>query len=182
MGAGKGKSRRASAARIAGSAAGGVVSGRIRKQKFLERMGTVSGGLGATQVEMLVEMAEAMVGPVEATANPDSDFADKRFVGAFGDILQMHHALSNESFTKDKLEFALERILQRLGKEAKLAPPGNPGHDLVAGGERWSVKTQADAQINRDSVMISKFMELGSGDWTDLGSLRDSMLEHMTHY
>lgn len=172
--------------RRSGSAAeDNAVSGRVRKQNSLDRLEVLSGSLGATQVEILAEMAAMMTAPVKVKINPVSDFVNKRFAGALGDILQMHHALSTESFTKDKFEFALERIFHRLGVEAELAPPGNPGHDLTVDGERWSLKTQADARIDSESVMISKFMELGKGEWgspENLGSLRDSMLKHMDGY
>jgi type II restriction enzyme len=115
-----------------------------------------------------------------------SDFVDDRFLADFGDTLRLHHVFSAEPFTKDKFEFAVERIAILCGRDAKLARKGNPGHDLTIDRQRISLKTQADRGIKEHEVHISKFMELGRGLWstnvTDLHGLRDQFLHHMTSY
>lgn len=114
-----------------------------------------------------------------------SDFADAAFGQAFGDILVIHHVLSQESFTKDKFEHGLASVLRLLGHDAELAPRGNAGDDLRMDGEKWSLKTQADRSIKPDRIHISKFMELGRGQWVteaDLAGLRDRMFAHMQNY
>lgn len=119
------------------------------------------------------------------TVNAQSDFADDAFGTEFGDLLVIHHVLSQESFTKDKFEHGLAGVLRRLGHDAELAPRGNPGEDVHVDGELWSLKTQADAGIKPDAIHISKFMELGKGQWVteaDLAGLRDRMFQHMQNY
>ncbi|MBF0507678.1 MAG: hypothetical protein HQK57_01975 [Deltaproteobacteria bacterium] len=49
-----------------------------------------------------------------------------------------------------------------------------------------SLKTQADRGIRENKIWISKFMELGKGNWTDkpddLKRLRDMFLSHLNNY
>lgn len=63
---------------------------------------------------------------------------------------------------------------------------GNPGHDITINGVRFSLKTQADKSLKVGYVHISKFMELGKGDWIDkeedLLGLREQFLRHMRNY
>ena len=118
--------------------------------------------------------------------NLNSDIATEEFVRDFGDVLRIHHAFSNEPFSKDKFEFALEKILYNLGRHAVLAQKGNPGYDIKIDSQTFSLKTQADKQLKEDSIHISKFMELGKGKWEnsieDLSGLRDQFLFHMKNY
>lgn len=105
-----------------------------------------------------------------------SDFMTGDMAEGFADILRAHHRVSREPFTKDKFEHAMERLLQGAEHDATLAPRGYPGRDLDVDGARWSLKTQADANIKMDEIHISKFMELGRGVWEseeDLPGLRD---------
>lgn len=137
------------------------------------------------RLEVIALMVQAFSVEMDARTLSDSDFASAAFAEAFGDVLLIHHTLSSESFTKDKFEHGLQAILRRLGHEATLAPRGNPGHDITVGTERWSLKTQADRGIKSDRIHISKFMELGRGQWrdeSDLVGLRERMFEHMRAY
>jgi len=135
------------------------------------------------QLERVEVFVRALTEPPVCTF-VGKDFT-KAFAHAFNDRLRFHHQTSAEPFTKDKSEYAMVAILNGLGRKAALAPKGNPGHDLTVDGERWSLKTQADAGIKRDSLWISKFMELGKGKWktdADLAALRDQFLKHLTAY
>jgi hypothetical protein len=63
---------------------------------------------------------------------------------------------------------------------ALLEPP-----DSTSSKEGFATETQADASIKRDSLHISKFMELGRGRWeaeADLAGLHDQMFHHMESY
>ena len=42
----------------------------------------------------------------------------------FGDVLRIHHCFSKESLSKDRFEYAFERILNQCGKRAALAANG----------------------------------------------------------
>ena len=144
---------------------------------------------GLTQPQL--EFIESVVGQfrkpfITIHRYPESDFIDERFLHDFGDVLRIHHCFSKESLSKDRFEYAFERILNQCGRPAVLAPKGNPGHDITIKGVPCSLKTQADATIKADKVHISKFMELGKGKWSasvkDLEGLRDQFFEHMTAY
>lgn len=115
-----------------------------------------------------------------------SDLFDAEVLENFGDALRIHHAFSIEPFSKDKFEYVLEQILKMSGRSADLASKGNRGHDITINGLRVSLKTQADNNLKRDKIWISKFMELGRGQWTDnpedLKGLLSLFLEHMAGY
>jgi hypothetical protein len=103
-----------------------------------------------------------------------------------GDGVRLHHCFSKEAFSKDKFEYLMERAVNLCGGKAELAPKGNPGHDITINRVRFSLKTQADKSIKRGFVHISKFMELGKGQWSDkdedLIGLRDRFFDHMKAY
>jgi type II restriction enzyme len=146
---------------------------------------------------MLTKLTDGQLGWIEAIITQfDSPFAFTRteasdivtpcVLGDFGDSLRIHHCFSKEAFTKDKFEYAWERVLTLCGVPATLAPRGNPGHDITIAGVKFSLKTQANKGISRSRLHISKFMELGKGQWgdneTDLIGLRDQFFKHMESY
>lgn len=115
-----------------------------------------------------------------------SDLINDRMLVDLGDVLRLHHVTSAEPFTKDRFEYAIERLGPIVGLPAKRAPRGNPGHDLTLGDERFSLKTQADVGIKVHKIHISKYMELGKGIWTDepthLIGLRAQFFAHTERY
>lgn len=98
----------------------------------------------------------------------------------FGDVLRLHHCFSREPFSKDKFEYALESVLRASGAEAELAPRGQRGYDIRIENENFSLKTEAAKAIQQGMIHISKFMELGGGQWgnnhQDLVGLRAQFL------
>jgi len=120
--------------------------------------------------------------PHEFHRKKDSDLITELVLETLGDALRIHHAFSRQALSKDRFEFALERSLNRGGIQAELVTSRtNRGHDITIRGVPVSLKTQADAGIRVGSLHISKFMELGKGDW-ELPLLRDMFLEHMRSY
>lgn len=114
--------------------------------------------------------------------NPESDFLSEAVVESLGDLLQIHHAFSRQALSKDRFEFALEQALQQSQIPAQLTESRtHPGQDIVIRGVPCSLKTEAAKNISRTHVHISKYMELGKGEW-DLGLLRDRFLHHMRSY
>ncbi|MBI5740204.1 MAG: restriction endonuclease [Nitrospirae bacterium] len=115
-----------------------------------------------------------------------SDLFDETILQNFGDAMRVHHSFSSEPFSKDKFEYVLVKVLKMSGHKAALAPKGNPGHDATADGIKLSLKTQADKGVKEDIIWISKFMELGKGNWgnnpEDLVGLRQQFLAHMKAY
>ncbi len=102
----------------------------------------------------------------------------------FGDVLRLHHSFSREPFSKDKFEYALERVLLEAKADAQLVPRGTRGHDIIIDSERFSLKTEAAKAIREHTIHISKFMELGGGKWgdnpEDLIGLRDQFLTNLS--
>ncbi len=113
----------------------------------------------------------------------DSQLITPQVLEDFGDVLRLHHSFSREPFSKDKFEYALERVLLESNVNAQLAPQGARGYDLGIDSERFSLKTEAARTIKENTIHISKFMELGSGKWgddpVDLVGLRDQFMTNL---
>ncbi|MBK7271461.1 MAG: hypothetical protein IPI07_18800 [Flavobacteriales bacterium] len=114
----------------------------------------------------------------------ETNLLSQDWLVTFGDTLMTHHAFSNEPFTKDKFEHALVSLRSTPFDTC----PTLPRVEIVATMSRWakekfSLKTQADSAIKPDTIWISKYMELGRGDWSDkpeqLVGLRDGFLGHL---
>ena len=115
-----------------------------------------------------------------------SDIFDETVLHNFGDAMRIHHSFSAEPFSKDKFEYVLVKVLKISGRKAILAPKGNPGHDITVDDVKISLKTQANKRIKEHGLWVSKFMELGKGQWTDnptdLEGLRQQFFDHMKSY
>jgi type II restriction enzyme len=137
------------------------------------------------QIERIVRHFNAPFALIQKHPNSDIITSDNQLLD-FGNVLRLHHCFSREPFTKDKFEYALEQVCNRHGIEAKLAPKGNPGHDITIKGTNCSLKTEASRAIQLNKIHISKFMELGKGVWGDkvgdLHGLREQFLKHMRAY
>lgn len=111
-----------------------------------------------------------------------SDLITPEVLNSVGDALCIHHAFSRQALSKDRFEHVLERSLFANGFQVRLAASRtNRGHDLTVNGVPISLKTEASANIKVDSLHISKFMELGRGEW-QLPLLLGLFLEHMQSY
>lgn len=145
------------------------------------------GGLSSSQLLFVNRMIDKLnTNYIQLINNPNSDFATDTFVRLLGDYLKVHHCLSKEPLSKDKFEYALEAVCNQIGFAAQLAVRGNPGHDITICNQSFSLKTQADKDIRQDKLWISKFMELGRGDWTNqpqqLVALREQFFSHLSSY
>ena len=142
--------------------------------------------LGAEQLAFIDTIVGTLLKPATFERNEKSDIVNAGVLRDFGDILRIHHVFSDEPFTKDRFEYALEKACNASGVTAKRAPRGNPGHDLTIGETPCSLKTEASRNIRTAYIHISKFMELGKGDWSDkpadLVGLRDRFFNHMKSY
>lgn len=113
---------------------------------------------------------------------PDSDVVTDAVLASLGDRLLSHHAGSRQALSKDRFEFALESALNASGITAQLVKSRtNRGHDITIRGIPISLKTEAAANIKDESIHVSKWMELGRGEWK-LPRLLDLFLEHMQSY
>lgn len=152
-----------------------------RIQELIGHLGYLTEG----QIFWIEKVTEQFQRPFLFTLK-DSDIFTEQFVQEFGDTLRIHHCFSNEAFTKDKFEYAMEQCFQMIGSSAQLATRGNPGHDITVQDQMFSLKTQADKNIKAYKIHISKFMELGTGAWgddpNDLFELRDKFFIHLQSY
>jgi type II restriction enzyme len=134
----------------------------------------------------LEEIAKQLLKPHVFLRNTASDLVTDCLLREIGDGLRLHHCFSKEPFAKDKFEYLMERSCNLCGFEAQLAPKGNPGHDISIQRQRFSLKTQADKNVKPKFVYISKYMELGKGEWgdkdEDLIGLRERFFGHLESY
>ena len=113
---------------------------------------------------------------------PNSDIVTQAVLENLGDQLLGHHANSRQSLSKDRFEFALEAALNASNIPAQLVKSRtNRGHDISIRSIPISLKTEAAKNIKEDVIHVSKWMELGKGEWV-LSRLRDAFLEHMQSY
>lgn len=159
----------------------------VLKKERLEEVIHQLSGLSMSQLDLIESIISKLNVPYDILWNfENSDLSNRDFATLFGDYLKVHHCLSREALSKDRFEYALEDICNQVGFNAKLAEKGNPGQDITINGEKLSLKTQANKKIKPEEIWISKFMELGKGEWTDkkehLEGLRDQFLKHMTSY
>jgi hypothetical protein len=137
------------------------------------------------QLALLSSVVETFEQPIKSGRLNDSDVVCPDFLVAFGDMLKLHHTLSDDYLDKHRFEAVMARVYEALGRKAGRPGMCNPGHDLTVDGVAWSLKTQGDKSIRLDQLHISKFMELGKGKWKakkDLHRLRELFLEHMSGY
>ena len=113
---------------------------------------------------------------------PDSDVVTDAVLASLGDRLLSHHAGSRQALSKDRFEFALESALNISDIPAQLVKSRtNRGQDIDIRGVPVSLKTEAAANIKDDMIHVSKWMELGRGEWK-LPLLLALFLEHMQSY
>lgn len=154
-------------------------------QARIGRLVTDIEGLTEGQLLWVETVAQQFARPHDFVRAPTSDVVTDCVLRDFGDTLRIHHCFSKEAFSKDKFEYALDRVLRNCGIASELAPRGNPGHDITIAGVPVSLKTQANSSIRDDQIWVSKFMEMGRGDWVDeshLPGLRQRFFDHMRSY
>lgn len=155
----------------------------MTRNERIERLLKAIPTLSDYRLELLNRVVEVFLQPWELSCNPDSDIISQTSLSDFGDVLRLHHSFSREPFSKDKFEFALEAVLSATGHKATLAPRGTRGFDIEIAGRNVSLKTEAAAAIRPDRLHISKFMELGGGQWgddpNDLIGLRKQFLDNL---
>lgn len=140
-------------------------------------------GLSDYRLGLVLNMVQVFSQPWTIKRLPDSDIISESALMDFGDVLRIHHCFSREPFSKDKFEFALEAVLRSSDVAAELAPRGRRGYDINITGRNVSLKTEAARSIRVDMLHISKFMELGGGQWgddpNDLVGLRQQFLDNL---
>lgn len=139
-------------------------------------------GLTPAQQQWIKSVIHAFGTACKFERAPDSDVVTDAVLSSFGDRLLAHHAASRQALSKDRFEFAFEAALNAAGISAQLVKSRtNRGHDINIRGFPVTLKTEAAASIKDDLIHVSKWMELGRGEWK-LPLLRNLFLEHMKSY
>ncbi|MGH8070868.1 MAG: hypothetical protein ACRERE_37680 [Candidatus Entotheonellia bacterium] len=137
------------------------------RETHLRHLYTAPRDLTDGQMRWIETVVEQFHKPANFQCSPDSDLVNACVLQDFGDALRIHHCFSKEAFTKDKFEYAFERVLNVCDIPATLAPRGNPGHDSTIRGVRFSLKTQANKGISHRFLHISNltYLEIhGAGE------------------
>ncbi|WP_426118067.1 hypothetical protein [Pseudomonas sp. DSP3-2-2] len=138
--------------------------------------------LRPAQVQWLKGAILAFKVPHQFVRAQDSDIVTQAVLENLGDRMLSHHAGSRQALSKDRFEFAFEAALNDSGIAAQLVKSRtNRGHDITIAGVPVGLKTEAAANIREQTIHVSKWMELGKGEW-ELPLLRDAFLEHMNSY
>jgi Type II site-specific deoxyribonuclease len=152
------------------------------KMERVEKLCAILQDLTNDQLDLIERVANQFTQPfILIDRLISSDIINDCLLYTFGDALRIHHCFSKEPLSKDRFEYALERSSNLCRSGAELAPKGNPGHDITINRIPISLKTEAATGIKADRVHISKFMELGRGEW-ELSLLRDRYFNHMRSY
>ena len=119
--------------------------------------------LHPVQVDLVLEMARAMLRQVEEEYDSKSDIATEDFRVNFRNRLLVHHAANEAKLTKKAFEYAFRAASAAAGRTAVItASQTNPGADVMVDGIAFSLKTEAAASIRTDRITISKLSE---GRW-----------------
>ena len=139
----------------------------MTRSERIEHLLTAIPELSDYRLQLIDRIVRVFSLPRDYWKSQTSGLISERVLEDFGDVLRLHHCFSREPFSKDKFEYALERVLKTDGIEAALAQRGRRGYDIRIRGENFSLKTEAAKAIRLDTIHISKFMELGGGQWGD---------------
>ncbi len=153
----------------------------MNRDERIQRLIAAIPELSNYRLQLVDRVVAAFKHPKIFHRNAESTLITPDVLEDFGDVLRMHHCLSREPFSKDKFEYALERVLTESGISATMAPRGQRGFDIEIAGEKFSLKSEAAKAIRENTIHISKFMELGGGTWgsnpQDLTGLRQQFME-----
>lgn len=137
------------------------------RSERIERLLAAIPDLSDNRLQLVDRVVSVFALPRDYWRSSESGIISTRTLEDFGDVLRLHHCFSREPFSKDKFEYALENVLRLSGIDAVLAPRGQRGYDIRINAENFSLKTEAAKAIRQGTIHISKFMELGGGQWAD---------------
>lgn len=139
----------------------------MTREERIEHLISSIPSLSDFRLGLLDDIITVLEHPCDFSRNSNSDILSDKVLTDFGDILRVHHSFSREPFSKDKFEYALEKVLKHSDISATLASRGQRGYDITIRSQQFSLKTEAAKAIKVDTLHISKFMELGGGSWGD---------------
>lgn len=155
----------------------------MKKRERIERLIVAIPALSNYRLHLVETVVGVFQTPKDFRRLATSTLITPQVLQDLGDVLRLHHAFSREPFSKDKFEYAFERVLLATKVKAQMAPRGARGYDIEINAERYSLKTEAAKAIRDTTIHISKFMELGGGQWgsdpKDLIGLREQFVANL---
>lgn len=152
-------------------------------KKHLSQLPLEVASLTTSQKAWIHAFVQQFKMPHTFTRNSSSDLVTDLVLENIGDLLRIHHAMSKRSLSKAPFEYAFEKALQLSGQPAKLADSAtNPGYDMTIGKTRVSLKTEAAKNVKENAIHVSKWMEMGKGDWDPPKVQLLRFLSHMQGY
>lgn len=136
-----------------------------------------------SQLEWISAFVRQFGLPAHFHRDPTSGLVSDRVLNGLGDLLRIHHAMSRQALTKAPFEYAFEKALSRAGLDALLtASATHPGHDITIAGTRVSLKTEEASGIREHMLHVSKWMEMGKGDWDPANVQFPLFFSHLNGY
>lgn len=118
------------------------------------------GRLSPVQQSIMLEVVDYLLRRVHCTVNPTSDIVSASFQENIANRLLLHHATNEELFKKKSFEYAFKAASIADGKSAQIvANQTHPGADVIVDNVKFSLKTEASANISQTGITISKLME-----------------------
>jgi len=102
----------------------------MTKEERIQRLIAAIPELSSYRLQLVDKVVGVFQTPKKFSRDRNSNLITIQVLEDFGDVLRLHHAFSREPFSKDKFEYALERVLIESRFAANLAPRGIRGYDI----------------------------------------------------
>ena len=152
----------------------------------MTRLLELTSQLPDAQVQVLTEMAEALLRPVECVVR-DRGIVSLAFEANFSAHLRLFHAMHDAPLTKKTFEYFFCAASRATGRRARQTSNDvHPGEDVVVDGVPFSLKTEGGKSISRSAVHISKLMEArwirDCATGAEFADGISNVVDHLRHY
>jgi len=137
-------------------------------------------GLSAHQADLLRAIAAGFQTEIHAQRDRASDLISEHALRTIADHLLLHRTIYSDKnpIKGEAFEFLLTKAVSDPDHQIDYADSRtNPAWDLRLGDVRLSLKTEASKTIKDHIIHISKWMELGKGEW----NLEDLLQQFITN-
>ncbi len=155
-----------------------------------KELNRIADHLSPGRLKLILDMARAVEGDIPQSLDSSSDICTPKFSEYFSNLIRLHHATApaSQRFKEKTFEHGFAASLRATGRRARVTDRTNhPGEDVVADGERFSLKSETGGKVKRNFIKITKFME---ASWIRSLSTRADcarvagckVLEHLARY